>query len=301
MRKTLRVFLLLAVFGGTAVAEPDDGACLATPTYDCLVAGARAAVESEPDRGERARLFAFLAGAQALGGRREDAAESLERAFACARSIDEVWQREYFATLVIWAKAGIGEIEEAAELAAHVESPYDSAFAWSSLAEGQALNGDLEGAARSLRMAEFAADLNEDWGDGYVRAFLAISFAYAGQPDRAHEFAHRADDMDVEESGLDWVLYARAAAAVAEAIAGHDEDSAAFVAEARARDAELEENGSRAILLGFVSWAHAERGDRDAMLAAIREMAALDLGEATAAHRADALALAAMALGRAGL
>ena len=298
MRRTVWVFLLLAAFGRPAAAEADDGACLAAPDYACLVAGALAAAESEPDRGEQAAWFAFLAAAQAHVGRDEDAAETLDRAFACAPSIDGDWRREYFATLVVWAKAGMGRFAEASELAAHVETPYHSAVAWSALAKGQALNGDFGGAARSLRMAEIAADLYKGRNDSYIKALLAVAFAYSGQPDRAHEFAQRIHDMDEEKSRLSWTLYARGAAAVAEAIAGHDEDSATLIAEARARESEIEENGERAIFLGYVSWAHAERGDREAMLAAIGDMAALGLDGASSREKAIALAFAAMAMGR---
>lgn len=192
MRKTLWVFVLLVVFGGPAVAESADARCLAAPTYDCLIADARAAAESEPDNGERASLLASMAGAQAMAGRREDAAETLKHAFSCASSIRDDWDREYFATLVIWAKAWMGKIEEAAVLAANIDDSYNSVFAWSSLTE---------------------------------------------------------------------------------AITG-----------VRPRLAELE-----------------EVGDRDAMFAAISEMASLDLDKAATSDRADALATAAMALGRAGL
>lgn len=364
MRKTIWMFLLLAAVGGPAAAGTDDageGKCLAAPNYDCLVAGALAAAESEPDRGERAPWLAFLAATQAHVGRREDAAETLERAFACASSIKRDWSREYFAALVVWAKAGMGEFDEAAELAAHLEIEYHGATAWAALARGQALNGDRGGAARSLRMAEAAADQN--WrGDGrYVRALLAIAFAYAGKPDRAHELVeayiaedgdesededgNETEDGDVEvtegEGGEDneddhadadddededdddhadedededddkdkfrverpsrllWTLYAQAAGAVAEAIAGHGGHAADLIAEARAREKELKDIGKRAVFLGYVSWGHAERGDRDAMLTTIGALAALDLDEATAGDRSIALAFAAMAMARA--
>lgn len=321
MRKTLWVFVLLVVFGGPAVAEstvaePDatepivtdavvaesaDAKCLAAPTYDCLIAGARAAAESEPDNGERASLLASMAGAQAVAGRREDAAETLKRALACASSIRDDWDREYFAMLVIWAKAWMGEIDEATALAAYIDDSYNSAFAWSSLAEGQAIHGDRKGADRSLRMASVAASQLSETSKGYVGAFLAISHAFAGKPDRAHELALQTREMDEEESGRSWFFYAQAAAAVAEAIAGHDRDSNAFIAGVRPRLAELEEVGDRAGLLSYISWALAEQGDRDAMFAAIGEMASLDLDKATAGDKAYALATAAMALGRAGL
>lgn len=334
MRKTIWMFLLLAAFGAPAAAGTDDigeGKCLAAPDYACLVAGALTAAESEPDRGEQASWFAFLAATQAHAGRREDAAKTLERAFACAPSIKRDWSREYFAALVVWAKAGMGQFAEASELAAHLEISYHSATAWAALARGQALNGDPGGAIRSLRMAEVAAEQN--WrGDGrYLRALLAIAFAYAGKPERAHdlveadidEAVNEGEDGDQDEDGNEneggdeddenenfkderpllplWTLYAQAAGAVAEAVAGHGEHAADMIAEARAREKEMENIGKRAVFLGYVSWAHAERGDRDAMLATIGALAALDLDEATSGDRTIALAFAAMAMARAEL
>ena len=157
------------------------------------------------------------------------------------------------------------------------------------------------GAARSLRMAEFAANLNGDWDDPDVRAFLAISFAYAGKPAQAHEMVADVLEMDAEESGLVWTLHAWAAAAVAEAVAGHKEDAGALIAGVRQREAELEDPGDRMTLLSYISWAYAELGDREAMLAAIGDMGALDLSEIPVSDEADALAIATLALGRAGL
>jgi hypothetical protein len=301
MTRITGLLLLLSFAAMPAFAESPVGDCLSAPTYDCLVAGAIAATESESDPAEQAAMFASLAGAQAAVGRRQDAAANLDRAYACAPSIDGDWQREYYAALVVWAKAGLAKFNDAEVLAAHLVTSYHSAIAYLSLAEGQALNGDKEGALQSLRMAKVAAGQSDIWSSEYVGAYLAVSFAQAGEPQEAHGLAQAVYDIDVHETGLVWTLYSHAVAAVAEAIAGHDEDSLALIAEVQKHQGELEEKGDLFAVLSSVVWAYAELGDREAMLSAMREMGAIDYSEVPTIDQVNGLSTAAMALERAAM
>lgn len=301
MARITGLLLLLCVAATPAQAGSPDGDCLSAPSYDCLVTEAVLAAESERDVTERATLFAMLAGAQGSIGRQQDARANLDRALACAPSFSDGWDREYFAALVVWAKAGLGEFEDAEALAAHLDDAYRSAIAYLSLAEGQALNGDRDGALRSLRMAEVAAHRTAVWYSGYVTAFLAVSFAHSGETDKAHQLAQAVYDLDEDETGLVWTLYAYAVAAVAEAIADHPEHSQALIAEIRKRKGDLDSEGDLFGVLSNISLAYAEMGNRKEMLSAMREMDAIDISKIEPIDRVDGFANAAVALEREGM
>jgi hypothetical protein len=289
----LVVALWLAPFpaAGTSHWYP----CVAEPTYECLIGHAAAEAALVPERAPRAFATVLVAGAQAVGGMADEARESAEDARVMGSIISDDGGYDFLIAQIVWAKAWAGDLALAGDMLGWISDPYALALGYAALAEAQARHGYPGNAERSMGWAmEEAAKVTD--GRGPLAYRLAISHAYVGDLDGMHALIAEARQLaDAADTAYGRAL-PFAAGAVAEAMAGHIEESDALLAEAEARLAEVEDETEIAILASYMAWALAEAGDAEGARGMIQQLGQLNLALLTYHRRALIFAYAALAL-----
>lgn len=298
MRKWVPIFLLVWLAASPAHGTAHWYACLATPTYRCLIDHAAAEARKVPNRVPRAYATALVAGAQAVGGLTDAARDSAEDARFLGDIVSDPADYGFLVSQLVWAKAWAGDLELANDMLGWTSDPYALALGYGALAEAQAHHGYPEYAARSLRWAmEELENVTED--RGMLLPYLAISHGYAGDADGVHRLL--ADSRKLADAGD--TPYGRtlpyAAGAVAEALLGHIEESDALLTEAESRLREVEDATDIGVLASHLAWALAEAGDAEGAKGVIGQLGQLDLKSLTYQRRALIFSYAALALSRA--
>ncbi|UCH73382.1 MAG: hypothetical protein JSU82_13670 [Rhodospirillales bacterium] len=289
---------LLCLISGPASAASHWTDCLVAPTYQCLVEHAAAEAGQVPGRAARAYAVALVAGAQAVGGRAEEARGSAEDAILLGSIISDPADYGFLVSQLTWARAWAGDLDMAGDMLGWTSDPYALALGYAALAEAQAHHGYPEYAERSLRWAmEEAANVKSD--RGLLLPYLAISHGYVGNAEGVHRLiAEARNEASSSGSAYERAL-AAAAGAVAEAMIGHVADSDTMLSEAEARLGEIEDETDIGVLASHLAWALAEAGDAEGARGVIKQIVQLELASLTYQRRALIFSYAALALSRA--
>lgn len=295
MRRSVFLVLVLWLAPFPAFGSSHWYPCIAEPTYGCLIRHAAAEAGSVPERVPRAFATALVAGAQAVGGMADEARESAENARLMGGIISDDAAYAFLISQVIWARAWAGDLELAGDMLGWISDPYALALGYAALAEARAHHGYPDGAAQSMAWAmEEAAKVTD--GRGPLTSRLAISHAYVGDLDGVHNLVAEAR----QRADADATAYGRtlpfASSALAEAIAGHVEESNELLAEAEARLTLVEDEAEIAILASYMAWTLAEAGDAEGARGMIQQLGQLDLALMTYHRRALVFSYAALAL-----
>jgi len=298
IRLPASVLILVWLAFAPAYATSHWNDCLARPTHRCLSDLAAAEARQIPNRVPRAFAIALVAGAQAVGGRADDARDSAEEAILLGSIVSDKEAYGFLVSQIVWARAWAGDIDVARDMVGWATDPYAIVLGYAALAEGQARHGYPELAERSLSWA--MDELENVRGDrGALLSHLAISHGYVGDSDGVHGLI--AETRKAAESAR--TAYGRtlavAASAVAEALVGHVEESDALLAEAEDRLADVEDESEIGVLASHMAWALAEAGDTGGAKAVIGQLGQLDLASLSYQRRALIFSYAALALSRA--
>ena len=298
MRRRVPIFLLFWLAAAPAHATSHWYACLAAPSYRCLIDHAAAEARRVPGRVPRAYATALVAGAQAVGGLADAARDNAEDARLFGAIVSDPADYGFLVSQLVWAKAWAGDLELAGDMLGWTSDPYALTLGYAALAEGQAHHGYPEYAARSLRWAmEELENVRED--RGMLLPYLAISNGYVGDADGVHRLL--VDSRKLADAAD--APYARAlpyaAGAVAEALVGHIEHSDALLTEAESRLRQIEDETDIGVLASHLAWALAEAGDAEGAKGVIAQIGQLDLKSLTYQRRALIFSYAALALSRA--
>ncbi|MDH3231506.1 MAG: hypothetical protein OEN55_17080 [Alphaproteobacteria bacterium] len=298
MRRLIAVFVLALLASSPAYGTSHWSGCLAEPTYRCLVDHAAAEAKQIPGRVPRAYATALVAGAQAVGGRADEARASAEEARLLGGIIFDDADYGLLVSQIVWARAWAGDLDIAGDMLGWTSDPYALALGYAALAEAQVHHGYPQDAERSMRWAmEEMKNVKEN--RGVLLPYLAISHGYVGDAEGVHRLI--AESRKITDS--DGIPYGRtlavAAGAVAEAMIGHTEESDALLIEAEDRLKIIEDQTDIGVLASHMAWALAEAGDTEGARGVISQLAQLDLAPLTYQQRALIFSYAALALSRA--
>lgn len=303
MKKTVAAGALVLLLGLAACFHSELDACLAEPTYGCLIEQAArtadGAGEKTDDLVQRAFVLAYVVRVMAETGDQDAAKDHLATANGLQAGIRIAAKRDIVLPVLVRANALMGRLDIARKFIARIEDSYSLALAYAWLAYAQASRGDQTGAVETIEGISPLLDGIEPYKRSNVTGWVAVAEAAAGRRQPALELAEAVHEYAASQASPARRVSGFATAAIALAEAGFQDKARGYLGDAAAALRSLEDESPPAPQLGgataFLVWAQAASGETEQARINADKLLKLVPGERQPARRTVLLGIAAFA------
>lgn len=296
VKKTIWATTFVALFGLSACFHSDLEACLAAPTYGCLINQAEKTADGIDSEIRRSVAFAYIVRVVAAGGQQEKGRKYLA---ILERSSTDIDRANRASAYIVRAYATMNQLDRAQEYAAKIVAPYRAGLAYAWLAGNQARLGDYKGARQSIERAQSLTGKLDAGESSVVLSWIAAAEAAMGEPRRTLQAAEAARDIALSEAVPYRQVGVLATGAVALFEAGYRNEALEYLSAASNVVQSVKDFGSvsrRSSSLAFLAWAQAVIGEIQPARSTLAELLKLIPDVRRPFGRSVSLAAAAMTL-----
>lgn len=301
MKKTIAAGALVLLLGLAACFHSPLDACLAEPTYGCLIdEAAKIADGLEDAPARRVYVLAYVVRVMAEAGDHAAAEDYLALANELQDRNRDTARRDWTLPMLVRANAAMGRLDIARGYLGQIGDPYYAALAHNWIAHGQALQGDRDGAMESVDKAlSLTADMQSSKRVN-IAGWSAIAAAAAGRRNRVLELAETAGKLADAQPRQSKRIPGYATAAVALYNTGYRDKALDHLSNATRALQSLEDQSpdmrERVSAVAFVVWAQTVLGEAEAARTTTEKLLKLISRERDPGRRTVILGIAAFAI-----
>lgn len=261
MKKGAWIIAFVALFSLSACFHSELDACLAAPTYRCLMDQAEKTANGIDSELRRFNAFAYIVRVAAATGQQEEGRKYLA---ILEQSTTDNGRLDMTSGYAVRAYAAMNQLDRATEYAARITVPYQAGLAYAWLAGNQARLGDYMGARQSIDRADSLTRKLDAGERSAVLSWIAVAEAATGERRRASEVAEAARDIALSQAVPYHQVRVLATGAVALSEAGYRNEALEYLLAASNVVQSVKDASSvmqRGSSLAFLAWAQAVIGE----------------------------------------